>query len=95
MRLFGLTLLVSGFLWIAFDTAGSFVPYQYVHWMWHSQHLPEGETIKREDAVRAMRDLSIDLKDRHGVLVWPALLMLAGGLVAAFSKRQQNGKTNN
>ena len=93
MKLFGIALLLFGFLWIAVDTANTFVIYQYSHWMWQSQQLPEGETIKRADAIAAMRDLSLALKDRHRVVILPASLMLAGGLAAAFSRRKQKGGT--
>jgi len=93
MKLFGIALLLFGFLWIAVDTADTFVGYQHTRWMWQSQHLPEGETIKRTDAIAAMRDLSLALKDRHRVVFLPALLMLAGGLVAAFSRRKQKSET--
>ena len=89
MRYLGITLLVVGFLWIALDVADGFVGYQHMRWIWQSQHLPAGETIKRTDAISAMRDLSLDLKDRHRVVFAPALLMLAGGLAAGFGKRKQ------
>ncbi len=91
MRLLGIALLIFGFLWIAFDTADSFVGYQHTHWLWQSQRLPNSETIKRTDAISAMRNLSLDLKDRHRVIVLPALLMLAGGLVAALRQSKQKG----
>jgi len=89
MRYFGFTLLVVGFLWIAYDVAEGFTDYQYVHWIWQTQHLPAGDMIKRTEAAGAMRALSLDLKDRHRVVFGPALLMLAGGLVAGFSQRKQ------
>jgi hypothetical protein len=87
MRLLGILLLVVGFLWIAWDASDSFVGYQHMRWMWQSQHLPAGDTIPRTDAVGAMRELSLALKDRHRVILLPALLMLAGGLIATFSQR--------
>lgn len=90
MRLLGILLLVVGFLWIAWDAADSFVGYQHGRWIWQSQHLPAGDTIQRTEAVGAMRELSLALKDRHRVVLLPALMMLAGGLIAAFSKRRQS-----
>ena len=89
MRLLGLVLLVLGFLWIAWDTATGFVSDQHSMWVWQSQHMPPGETITRSEASGAMRELSLALKNRHRVIILPALLMLAGGLIAAFSKRRQ------
>ena len=89
MRLFGIILLVGGFICIGYDAAEGFVEHQYTRWMWQSQNLPAGETVKRTDAISAMRELSLDLKDRHRVIIAPALLMLVGGLVAGFSQRKQ------
>lgn len=80
MRRLGISLLVTGFLWITWDAVDSFVGYQHKRWIWQSQHLPAGETIPRTEAVGAMRELSLALKDRHRVVLIPALLMLAGGL---------------
>lgn len=88
VRLFGIILLVGGFLWIGYDAAEGFTQHQYTRWMWQSQNLPAGETVKRTDAISAMRELSLDLKDRHRLVFIPAALMLAGGLVAGFSQRK-------
>jgi hypothetical protein len=79
--------VIIGFLWIAWDCAEGFVGYQYTLWIWQTQHLPAGETIKRTDAAAAMRVLSQDLKDRHREVLVPALAMLVGGLVLGFSRR--------
>jgi len=54
-------------------------------WIWQSQHLPPGDTLTRSQASGAMRELSPALKDRHRVIPVPALSMLAGGLLPAFS----------
>jgi hypothetical protein len=58
-----------------------------MRWIWQCQHLPAGETIQRTHAADAMRELSLALKDRHRVVFIPALLMLAGGFAAAFSRK--------
>jgi hypothetical protein len=73
MKLLGIALLVIGFLWIAADAVIGFVGYQHLLWIWQSQHLPEGGTIKRTEASRAMRELSLALKNRHRVVVMPDL----------------------
>jgi hypothetical protein len=65
MKLFGVTLLIVGFLWIAWDAIEGFNVYQHSRWVWQSQHLPEGEMIKRADAVTALRELSLALKNTH------------------------------
>ena len=87
MRILGFTFLIVGFLWIVWDCAEGFVGYQYGHWIWQTKHLPAGETIKRNDAAGAMRALSLDLKNRHRVILVPALVMFAGGLILGFSRR--------
>jgi hypothetical protein len=89
MRLFGTALLVIGFLWIGWDVGSGFVSYQYTAWISQSQHLPSGDTLTRDEASGAMRELGLALKDRHRVVIFPATLMLAGGLLAAFSQRRQ------
>jgi hypothetical protein len=89
MRLFGIAFLVIGFLWIVWDVMGGFVIYSYAHWIWQSQNLPPGDTLTHDQASHAMRELSLALKDRHRVIIIPAVLMLAGGLVAAFGPRRQ------
>jgi hypothetical protein len=40
-----------------------------------------------------MRKLSLVLKDRHRVIVLPAFVMLAGGLVASFSRDRPEAET--
>lgn len=93
MRLSGIVLLILGFLWIAWDAADGFVCYQHAQWIWQTQHLPAGDTIPRTDAVDAMRELGLALKDRHRKVLLPVSMMLAGGLMAALGKRnQKNGK---
>jgi len=87
MRLLGFSLTIIGFLWIAWDCADGFTGYQYKHWIWRTQQLPAGESIRRTDAAGAMRALALDLKDRHRGVFIPALAMLMGGLILGFSRR--------
>ena len=93
MRLFGVALLVVGFVWIAWDAASGFVTDQHSIWIWQSQHMPPGDTLTRSQATGAVRELSLALKDRHRVVIIPALLMLVGGLTAAFSRNSQRHDT--
>jgi hypothetical protein len=93
MKKLGVTLLVVGFLWIAWDAAVGFTDKQYTVWIWQSQHLPAGDTLTRSQASAAMRELSLALKDMHRVVVIPALLMLVGGLMAAFGQRRSANQT--
>jgi hypothetical protein len=87
-------MLVLGFLWVAWDAFDGFAAYQHTRWIWQSQHLQDGENIKRADAINAMRDLSIALKDRHRVILAPVVLMLTGGLVAAFGPMRRKDHTH-
>ena len=87
MRLIGFSMLISGFLWIAWDCAEGFVEYQHALWILQTQHLPPGESIKRTDAAGAMRQLSLDLKNRHREILLPSMVMLVGGLILGFNRR--------
>lgn len=78
----GYILLLGGFLWLAYDVAVGFADYQYLTWIGYSKtKLPEGDSIARRDVVGIMRELCLDLKNRHRVVIVPAVLMLAGGLM--------------
>jgi hypothetical protein len=57
MRYFGIALLLVGFIWIAWDAADGFVGYQHTRWVWQSQDLPEGETIKRTEAPFGQKEV--------------------------------------
>ena len=92
MRLSGIALLIPGFLWIAWEATDGFVSYQHARWIWQTQHLPAGESILRIDAVGAMRDMSLALKERHRMILLPASMMLTGGLMAAFGKRREKNE---
>jgi hypothetical protein len=89
IKLLGIALLLIGFLWIAWDVFDGFVSLSYTKWMSQSQHLPAGDAIKRDDAIKALRELSIALKERHQELIFPASLMLIGGLIAAFGSQKR------
>lgn len=89
MKLLGLVLLIGGFLWIGWDAAVGFSDDQHTIWVAHTQHLSSGETLTRDQASIELRQLSLALKDRHRVVILPAILMLAGGLISALSNRKQ------
>jgi hypothetical protein len=86
MKRIGISLLVVGFAWLLIDAATSFTSYQHTRWIWQSQNLPAGDSVPREAAVSAMRELSLDLKNRHRVVIKPAGMMLIGGLLIFFSR---------
>jgi hypothetical protein len=87
----GIGLLVASFFWLLIDAASTFTSYQHTLWIWHSQNLPKGDTIPRDAAISAMRDLSLALKDRHRIVLIPGLFMLTGGLLMFFA-RTANGR---
>lgn len=92
MKTIGLVFLVVGFIWIVHDTASTFVSYQHTRWIWQSKHLPAGESIPRSEAVSAMRELSLNLKNRHRVILIPTSCMLVGGLLIFFGRSDDRGK---
>ncbi len=81
MRSAGLIALLLGFAWIAYDCLEGFTAYQHSNWIMSAQELPEGAVIPRDDASMALRETSLRLKDRHRIVLLPAVLMLAGGLM--------------
>lgn len=88
--------MLLGFAWIIWDAVSGFVADQHSIWMYHSQNLPEGDTISRSDAAIAMRDLSLNLKDRHRAIVFPACMMLLGGgltFLGSGSKKKSHAAT--
>jgi hypothetical protein len=92
MRILGYILLVGGFVWLAYDGAIGFTDDQYIMWIRYSKtKLPPSDPVARRDAVGAMRGLSLDLKNRHRLVIVPGVLMLAGGLVVGI-RRQLAGE---
>lgn len=89
MKLLGIALLLAGFFWIGYDTLVGIVDDQHAIWIWQSKDMRPGDTLAMSQASGAMRELSLVLKDRHRVMLLPASMMLAGGLIAAFSKTRQ------
>jgi hypothetical protein len=47
----------------------------------HVQHLPAEDTIPRQAASASMRELSLNLNTRQRLILIPACIMLAGGLL--------------
>ena len=90
MKQLGITLLFAGFFWIVWDAESGFAGDRHSYVMISASNLPSGEAIKREDAVQAMGQLSWELIKRHKTVLLPALIMLAGGLLASFDKRKQS-----
>ena len=80
--------MVAGFIGCL---AVGFSTYHHTAWMWHGQQLENKERIERKAAVSEMRDLSLDLKNRYRIALFPATLILIGGILNGVSqKRTQN-----
>ena len=90
-RIIVYSLLLIGIGWILFVCLDSASPYAL--WMWHSQNLIEGEMIPRADAVFQMKKLQIALRDEYSILIIPAILMLAGGIING-TKTKKINRTN-
>ena len=86
MRTIEFTILILGFLWIVQDCFDGFTSYQHMRWIHTSQNLPPGEMIKREVGIQTGRELALDLKDRHRLILLPAGLMLFGGAILGSRK---------
>ena len=89
MKIAGWILLILGFLWIAWDCVSGFTLVQHTRWIAETQHLPEGESIGRDDASAAMRSLALSLKDYHRMLLVPAAMMLLGGVLVASRRKSR------
>src|SRR3954463_8062316 len=82
MRTLGYILLIGGFVWLAYDVAIGFTEDQYAIWIGYSKtKLPAGDPVPRRDVIGIMRELCLDLKNRHRFVIAPGVLMLAGGLL--------------
>ena len=85
LKTMGFLVVLSGFLWIMFDCVAGFTAFQHSYWWRRSGELPAGETIKRDRAIGAMRDISLRLNERHRDILLPALMMLSGSIVMLFA----------
>ena len=87
MRILGITLLFIGFFWIVWDTTVGVSVAQYSTWMFYSKHLPTGDVVTHQEASKAMAQLALALRDRQRIILVPACLMLAGGIVLTIRRR--------
>ncbi len=90
MRVLGITFLLVGFGWIAYETTVGFSSYLYIQWIAHTQQLP-AETVFHAEASSHIRDVCLALKDRQRSLFLPAFLMLIGGGLCSI-RRTKNDK---
>lgn len=66
MKKAGYILLVLGFLWIGYDVTMDFTRSQYMTWIVYVKtKLPEGDSISRQKASSLMKEMGLELRDRH------------------------------
>jgi len=67
--------------------------FTHSQWIWHSQNLPEGETILRMDAISSLRDFQLKANwiFRSLILV-PTVSMFIGGLILGIGSEENNQK---
>ena len=82
MKKAGYIQLVLGFLWIGYDVTMDFTRSQYMTWIVYVKtKLPEGDSISRQKASSLIKEMGLKLRDRHRLVIFPAVMMLAGGLM--------------
>ncbi len=86
MRKIGYILLVGGFAVIVFMCAQVSM-ITYTSWIWHTKNLPTGDEIPRNAASSSMRDITLESNHLVRRMIWPAFVMLAGGLLVGNQKR--------
>jgi hypothetical protein len=79
IRKSGYMLLVGGFIALVFMTI-QVSTVTYTSWVWHTKNLPAG-VVNRETASSAMREISLETNGLVRRTLWPAVLMLVGGLM--------------
>jgi hypothetical protein len=88
MKTAGIVIACLGLLWVMHDCLIGFTSYQHLNWVVSSKHLSDSETISRDEAVTAMRDISLDLKNRHRIILIPTALMVLGGVLVIVDGRR-------
>ena len=88
MRKLGYILLIGGFLWLSYDAIWGFARHQYSLTSSITKSMePWGDQVSRPMAYRALWDLYDDLKARYKLILLPAFMMLAGGLMLRSPKK--------
>lgn len=84
MRKIGYMLLVGGFIALMFMTV-RVSAVTYTSWVWRTKNLPAGQ-VPRDTASSAMREISLETNGLVRRTLWPAVLMLVGGLMVGIRK---------
>ncbi len=88
MKIFGLCLLICGFVWTAIALLFLFTAANYAHGVYLASSLSGDYHITRSAASGAIRNMQLfaDSQAKHCII--PCLVMLLGGLFAGLSKDQ-------
>jgi hypothetical protein len=64
-------------------------------WIWHCQHLPEGDMISRSEAASSLREFQLKANwiFRRMVLL-PTAAMFVGGIILAIGRKQEEYHNN-
>jgi hypothetical protein len=87
MKYIGLAFVIIGFIWAIKEVGVTFTSYQHSSWIWRSQNLPAGDMIRRDEAITAMREISLDLNRQQRSVLYPMTAMLLGSLMIFAAKR--------
>jgi len=94
MRIIGYILLVVGFLWLVFWCAGSVRPLIRNIGIEHFKKYPATKMYSGDEVCDAIRSSQLEyLEYAHGV-VFPATLMLAGGVLVDFAGRRNKKRVD-
>ena len=85
--------MAIGFIWIAGVCLDLFGAQHHVLWIWHSQNLTVGDTISRADAVGQMRKLELAIQEVYQPLVFPAGMILLGGILNGIRRRKNTERS--
>jgi hypothetical protein len=87
--------LIAGFLTIAFICV-SVSAKTYTSWIWHRNNLSH-QQITPDDASNAVRDVTLKTNSLVRQTIWPAIVMLIGGLMIGIQPKRKdpnNGGVN-
>ena len=88
MRIFGYTMLISGFMWICFWQFGMWPIRDHVIIV-NCDKIPKNQFYKSEDIKKAIRDVGVDFYTQAPSFYIGALSMLVGGIVLDIARRRK------
>jgi hypothetical protein len=95
-RALGYFLLIGGCLTLAYFFVNISGQTHFL-WIFHAQHLPEGEMIPRTEAVASLRNFQLQANWLFRNLIFlPTAAMFIGGIILGIGKKEEKhqNKTN-